>query len=181
MEHYADIKQYEFSGDCYTGSNWNRKKNQRAIEFCLEHWVAPTVCRNDAPSAIRGMQTRVELVEFRNVGAWWYVRWRVSYPPDFDEPTRTFAKSCLTSMALSCTGKQGDEITEAIETLTSAELAQISKNFYQSITNHTNPKMAKKAIMSVERPFYERRKGKSDRKPRHGIQRFGNFLQNPSP
>lgn len=93
MQHYEDQEIVEVSGDCYVGSGWSRRKKQTAIEFAVEnllHWTAP-----EGLTVFNRMERcpRVEQLEFRTVGAWWYARWRVSYPPDFDAEFRTFSKS----------------------------------------------------------------------------------------
>ncbi len=93
MEHYDDKEIVEVSGDCYVGSGWSRAKKQNAIELMVEnllHWTEP---KGLTRFNMHERCPRVEQLEFRTVGTWWYAKWCVSYPPDFDTEFRAFSKS----------------------------------------------------------------------------------------
>lgn len=149
MKHYADVHDIEISGDQYIGANWTRKKKDWALGFEFEWWIAP----NDPKLKEK---TRFEIVTFRTVGQWWYIKWRVSFPPGFDKANLEFPQYFLETKALARAMPpfaDADEVEALWLSKTKAELAFISKNFYQSSSNYQEPMAVAKTLQTIEGTF----------------------------
>lgn len=82
MTHYDDQQEMEFSGDCWIGSHWGRKRKWAIIDNMLG---LPLDMANR-----EGQRVRAEMTDFAAVGCWWYCRWRVSFPPAFPDEDKAF-------------------------------------------------------------------------------------------